>query len=146
MQALPHVYQASASARKEGEVTVHAEAKASIVTGPPVEFGGSGEQWSPEELLLAAVADCFLLSFKALARATRFDWQDISCVVDGTLDKVERAIQFTGMRISVTLVLDAAANEVKARRLLEKAEQLCLITNSLKLEPELQISLQNAGG
>jgi hypothetical protein len=33
----------------------------------PREFDGRGNQWSPESLLAAALADCFVLSFRAVA-------------------------------------------------------------------------------
>ena len=35
------------------------------------------------------------------------------------------------------LTVPAGANEDRARRLLEKAEKTCLVTNSLKVEPTL---------
>lgn len=35
------------------------------MTAPPVQFGGDGKEWSPEDLFVAAVADCYLFSFKA---------------------------------------------------------------------------------
>lgn len=142
MQALPHVYRVRSSAEAGGAVSVHADNKESLLTGPPVEFGGSGLEWSPEELLLSAVADCYLLSFKAIAKAMRFDWCEIRCEVQGTLDKLDRTMQFTAIKIMVVLTLDQQENVKKAQRLLEKAESLCLITNSLKVEPELETTVE----
>ena len=43
----------------------------------PVEFDGPGDRWSPETLLIAAIADCFILTFRAIACATRMDWQGL---------------------------------------------------------------------
>ena len=34
----------------------------------PVEFGGVSGAWSPEHLLLAAVASCFVNTFQAIAK------------------------------------------------------------------------------
>ena len=75
--------------------------------------------------------------FKAISKAMRFDWVSISCDAEGTLDKVERSIEFTGFKLSVKLVISAEADRKKAERLLHKAESICLITNSLKAESEL---------
>ncbi len=65
----------------------------------------------------------------------------IDCSAIGTLDKVERSIQFTRFQLSVKLVIATDADATKAERLLHKAESICLITNSLKAEPELEIEI-----
>jgi len=144
MQDLPHSYQVSADAKSSGNVVLSASGVADILSAPPAEFGGPGDQWSPESLLVAAVADCFILSFRAIARASRLDWESLTCSVDGTLDAVDRVTQFTDFKVSATLKLPAGSNEEKARRLLEKAEHVCLITNSLKAASHLEATVHVA--
>ena len=139
---MSHEYSVSATVQPESLVALSAVGLPGIESGPPKEFGGSGEQWSPEDLLIGAVADCFVLSFKAIAAASKYAWVDLNCDVTGTLDKVERAMQFTELKIKATLKISADADADRAKRLLEKAEQTCFITNSLKAEPELEIDIQ----
>jgi peroxiredoxin-like protein len=139
---MSHQYTALATTQPEGLVDLTAVGLPTIVSGPPKEFGGSGEQWSPEDLLVVAVADCFVLSFKAIAAASKYTWTDLQCEVTGTLDKVERAMQFTELSIKATLKIPADADADRAKRLLEKSEQACFITNSLKAEPELEVDIQ----
>jgi organic hydroperoxide reductase OsmC/OhrA len=141
MQDLPHQYQVSADATISGNVTLSSSGVADLASAPPAEFGGPGDQWSPESLLVAAVADCFVLSFRAIARASRLDWDSLSCSVDGTLDRVDRVAQFTGFKVAATLHLPVGSNEAKGQRLLEKAEHACLITNSLKAETHLEATV-----
>lgn len=138
---LPHDYTASAQAGASSLVTLSSAGLPSIESGPPQEFGGSGQEWSPETLVTAAVADCFVLSFKAIAAASRFEWIDLKCQVRGTLDKVERAIQFTQFQVEATLTISADADPDRAQRLLEKSKQACFITNSLKAPAELTVQL-----
>ena len=64
---MAHLYTASASIQPESLVSLEVEGLEKITSGPPKEFGGSGNEWSPEDLLVAAVADCFALSFKAVS-------------------------------------------------------------------------------
>ena len=52
MQDLPHYYHVNASAEAEGNVTLKANEVPQLVTAPPAEFGGPGDQWSPETLLV----------------------------------------------------------------------------------------------
>jgi organic hydroperoxide reductase OsmC/OhrA len=144
MQDLPHQYLVSADAKSSGNVTLASNGVADLASAPPAEFGGPGDQWSPESLLVAAVADCFILSFRAIARASRLEWDSLGCSVDGTLDRVDRVTQFTGFNVSATLHVPTGTDEEKARRLLEKAEHACLITNSLKAESHLETTVHIA--
>jgi len=135
-------YSVTANVQPTSLVAITAEGLPDLESGPPKEFGGSGEVWSPEDLLVAAVADCFVLSFRAIAKASKFAWNDVTCTVTGTLDKVERAMQFTEFEINVTLKLPADSDAERAERLLQKAEQTCFITNSVKAEPTLKTHIE----
>ena len=138
MHPFPHTYSVSANATTNSVVTLSADGVEPISSAPPVEFGGPGDEWSPESLLVAAVADCFILSFRAIARASRLDWSDLSCEVDGALDKQDGGPRFTGFNVRASVTIDNKDNADKAEKLLHKAENACLITNSLIAESHLE--------
>jgi organic hydroperoxide reductase OsmC/OhrA len=143
VQEFPHRYAVAAEARADGEVRLSSARLAALETAPPAEFGGPGDRWSPETLLVGAIADCFVLTFRAIARASKLPWSALRCDVEGTLERVERVTQFTGFAVRAMLRVPAGADADKARRLLERAEQTCLVTNSLKgtshLEAEVEV-------
>lgn len=143
MQEFPHRYSVAAVANPEGDVDLQSDGLSSLASAPPAEFGGPGDRWSPETLLVAALADCFVLTFRAIARASKLSWLSLRCDVEGTLDRVERVTQFTGFLVRASLRVPPGTNEEQAKRLLARAEQACLITNSLKgafrLEAEVEI-------
>ncbi len=141
MQGLPHDYTANATSSAESLVTASIDGQPDLTLAPPSGFGGPGDIHSPEDLQVAALASCFILSFKAIARASKLDWESLDVSVSGTLDQVDRAIQFTAFRTHARLTLPAESNRGKAERLLEKAEQSCFITNSLKGESVLELEL-----
>ena len=141
---MSHQYSVTATTQPEGLVALNADGLPEMESGPPKQFGGSGTQWSPEDLLVGAVADCFVLSFKAIAAASKYAWTDLHCEATGTLDKVERAMQFTELHIKASLKIPADADADRARKLLEKAEQTCFITNSLKAQKALEIEVTAA--
>lgn len=145
VQEYPHRYAVSAAGRSEGQVAVSADGVHPIDTAPPAEFGGPGDKWSPESLLVAAVANCFVLSFRAIARASRLEWNTVSCDVIGVLDKVDGVTRFTAFEVDAVLEVPAGTNLDKARRLVEKAENACLITNSLIGERRLRAEVRSAG-
>jgi len=144
MQNLPHHYSVSASAETETTVRLTATGLPELESAAPAEFDGPGDKWSPESLLVASVADCFILSFKAIAHASKFSWISLTCAVEGTLDNVDRLTKFTTFEVKASLTISPEMSEEKAMRLLEKAEQVCLITNSLRAETHLSATVNVA--
>ena len=103
-----------------------------LETAGPPEFDGPGDVWSPETMLAGAVANCFILTFRAIARHSKFDWLSLSCDVDAVLERIEKVTQFTEFHVRAELTVPTGTDEAKAQRLLEKAKNGCLITNSMK--------------
>ena len=134
MQGYPHFYVASASAGSEGNVTVSGEGLPDLETASPPQFDGPLGVWSPETLFSAAVADCFVLTFRSIARASKFEWNSLECRAEGVLERPEKKTFFTKFNVHAVLHTPEAAKAELAERLLEKAEALCLITASLKSE------------
>lgn len=141
----PHTYQVTADAESQAPVALAAAGLETLESAAPAEFGGPGDLWSPETLLVAALADCFILTFKAIARASKFDWQKLSVSASGTLDRVERVIQFTGFTLHAVLDVPEGTDPAKAERLLEKAEQGCLVSASLKATARLTSEIKVPG-
>ena len=137
MQELPHLYTVTASAAGSNNVILASAGVSDIESAGPPEFGGPGDVWSPESLLVAAVADCFVLTFRAIARSAKLDWLTLECKADGTLDKLDGMTQFTAFGVTAELLVPPGTNEKKAATLLQKAEKYCLITNSMKADSHL---------
>jgi organic hydroperoxide reductase OsmC/OhrA len=141
MHPYPHVYNAAAGGSPEGPVAVTSPGLPEIASAPPPEFDGPGGVWSPETLLCASLADCFVLSFRAIARASGFEWRELACRVEGTLDRADGTARFTTYTTHATLNVPAGSVVEKARRLLEKADRACLISNSLLGERALECEI-----
>jgi organic hydroperoxide reductase OsmC/OhrA len=145
MQAYPHHYRVRAEAGSAGVVTVGSPGLAALETAAPAEFGGPGDRWSPETLLVAAVGNCFILTFRAIARASKLDWTALACDVEGVLDRVDRELRFTEFRLRAVLDVPQAGNEDRARHLMEKAEASCLVTRSLVARVHLEAAVRAVG-
>ncbi len=142
MQSYPHHYLASASGGNEVNIVVSSEGLPDLDTQAPPLFGGPEGVWSPETMLSATVANCFALSFRAIARASKFYWTSLECDVEGVLERPERVTFFTTFNIHAVLHVPAGAKLEMAQRLLEKAEKICLVTASLKSEVVLTTDIQ----
>jgi organic hydroperoxide reductase OsmC/OhrA len=141
MHPFPHRYKVIAAVRPDGDVPLSTEGVRVIESSPPKEFDGPGNQWSPEGLLTAAVADCLALGFRAIAAASKYAWLSLESRTQGTLDRIEGKMRFTRFDTHAKLQVAAGANVERAKKLLEKAEATCLIANSLNGERHLTVEV-----
>ena len=144
MHALPHQYRVTGTGRSTGDVELTAERLTTLRSASPAEFDGPGDRWSPETFLVGAVADCFILTFRAVANASRLSWISVECDVTGTLDRVDRVTMFTHFDMAVHLVVAAEVDADRARHALEKAERNCLIASSLKASVAMNATVEIA--
>jgi organic hydroperoxide reductase OsmC/OhrA len=146
MQAFPHRYSVAGAATACGDVALSGDCLPTLSSAPPKEFDGPGDRWSPEALLVAAVAGCYVMTFRAVAGIRRLLWTRIACEAVGVVERVDRVTQFTEFRVRVRLEVPIGTDLDLARQLLSRAEHACLITNSLKarthLDAEVVVSLQ----
>jgi peroxiredoxin-like protein len=141
MKPFPHRYATTIVTGPEGHATVSSPGVPDLVTAAPLEFDGPGDAWSPEQLLLAAVQACFVLTFRAVARASRLEFVSMSIGAEGFVDRVNGVTRFTEIVLRPRIALPAGADSTRVQRALEKAERACLVSASLgtpiRLEPEL---------
>ncbi len=143
MHPFPHRYDVDSSATPDsGDIAIRSTGLLPLVTATPIEFDGPGDRWSPETLLVAAVADCFVLTFRGIARASRLAWTSIDCDVAGTLDRVERVTRFTEFVVRARVVIPDAEHLEQARRIVVRAEETCLITRSLNGATRLDATVE----
>jgi peroxiredoxin-like protein len=144
MQAFPHHYSVTASGTSQGGVMLATDLLPTLRSASPAEFDGPGDQWSPETFLIGAIADCFILTFRAVATASKLPWNSLRCAAVGTLDRVNNVTQFTDVTLHAHLNVPPGTNTDRARRALEKAEHACLISNSLKATTHLETEVELA--
>ena len=146
MLAFPHHYTVSANGSGTGDVELNADGMPTLRSVSPIPFDGPGDRWSPETLLVAAVGDCLILTFRAVARASGFAWTSLECDVTGTLDRIERTTRFVAFDVRARLQVPSGTDPDRARQVLEKAERSCLISNSLSgaihLIPVIEIAVE----
>ncbi len=106
------------------------EAQWAAVAIPP-EFDGPGGGYSPEDFYALALLNCFVATFKVIAEKSKLDFKDFNCEGRLTVDRDEKGAPWmSAFKINGTLtgVVDAE----RARRILEKTSQSCMVLNSVK--------------
>ncbi len=109
----------------EGEITV----------ASPPEFGGPGSRWTPEHLYVGAATACWLTTFLAVAALSKLDVAAVDVEGEGAVERGEDrrySIPRIMLRPRVTVARDG--DRERALRLIEKAENACLVARSIKTE------------
>jgi organic hydroperoxide reductase OsmC/OhrA len=110
----------------------------------PKEFGGLEGRWTPEELLLAALAGCFTTTLRSIAGNVQFDFTDLQVEASGTVRKAASGYSFSEIVLRPTMKIAELSERERALDLLEKTERLCLVARALdvplRFEPQLEVT------
>lgn len=138
---LPHHYFVSLAQAGDQDALVEAAGRPPLMISAPPEFDGLPGTWSPEHLLLSAVASCYFTTFRVVAHAMHLEWGDLHISVEGALELVERKPRFTA--IDLTLNLRTRADEIdRMRRAIQKAKDGCIVAAALRVPVGLAVSIE----
>jgi organic hydroperoxide reductase OsmC/OhrA len=138
MKPLPHLYEVTLSSGPKGYARLLTDGVPELRSAPPQDFGGPGDAWSPEHLLLASVETCFVFTFRAVAEASKFDFLSLEVSGSGTVDRKDDATRFIDIVLRARLALPKGADRERAKRMLEKGKNACLVTASLSVPVRLE--------
>ncbi len=112
-------------------------------TSPPA-FGGLDGRWTPQDLLLCAVASCYTTTFRAVAENSKFEYTDLQVDVEGTISKTDEGYRFVKVCVRPNLIIPHESEHEQARglKLLQKAEGLCLVSHALAIKPRFEPRVQ----
>jgi peroxiredoxin-like protein len=112
-------------------------------TAPP-QFGGLDGRWTPEDLLMTALASCFTTTFHAIAGYSKFEYTDLAVETEGIVSKTDSGYCFSEIVIRTSLTISNEEQREQAISLLHKAKTLCLVSRALataqKFETRIEIS------
>ena len=142
MKPYPHRYEVWATAQARGRVRLKAQGLPDLVTDAAPAHGGPGDAWSPGALLVGAAVDCYTLAFRIVANASGFEFHELACHGEGVIDAAEDSARLVSLALNAHLIMsEGGARRSRAERLLQKAKQNCLITNSLRAAVSLHTQI-----
>lgn len=132
-----YTYRTSVKWTEQRKGVISSAGKPDIQVATPPEFKGHDGIWSPEDLFVASVNTCVMMTFLAMAERAGLAFTSYESAAEGKLELVEGKLQFTAVTLKPTVTLPANANATKAKELIEKAEANCLVSNSIKGQSQL---------
>ena len=111
------------------ESIITSDKHATLVASAAEGFGGDARLWNPEELLMAAIAQCHMLSFLYAAHEAGIALADYVDETTGTM----RYQGGSGVMTSVTLrpTIETTASAADVDRLHEEAKAMCVLRASV---------------
>ena len=121
-------------AQVEGKPTIE-------ITPPPVFKGTDPATWSPEDFFVAAAASCLAVTFTGLAAGAGLAYTSLHVDADGVCGRRDDGhFGFTRILLRAQIETDPA-DAADAHRLVEQAEENCLVSASLDLPVETVIEV-----
>ncbi len=111
------------------------------VATPPEFPKGIEGIWSPEHLFVASISGCLMTTFLAIAENSALEFTSFSCQATGKLEMVEGKLIMSEIQLKPTVVITDEANRNKTMKVLQKAENACLISRSVKSKILMEITL-----
>lgn len=137
-----HIYQLDIKWKKDriGEMN-SPDLNDKVTVATPPEFpGGVPGIWSPEHLYTASVLSCFMTTFLAIAEYSKIDFLEFDCRAEGILEKIDGKFIMSEIHLKPQVKFAEVVPIERGRKILEKAEKACLISNSIKTKVSLDLS------
>jgi organic hydroperoxide reductase OsmC/OhrA len=122
------------------EWTAEREGKPELVGSADPHYKGNPLAWNPEDLLVASLSACHLLTYLALAAAKKLVVHSYEDAAEGLMKIEEGRMRVTDVTLRPKIGLAAGSDLALARSLHGPAHDQCFIANSvtvrIAVEPE----------
>ncbi len=112
------------------------------VATPPEFPKGIEGIWSPEHLFVAAISGCLMTTFLAIAENSTLEFASFSCQGKGKIEMIAGKLIMSEVLLEPKVVIYNEQFRDKAVRILKKAEDACLIGNSVKSKVIVEIHIE----
>ena len=137
-------YQTDVLWKADRRAVVSAAGKPDIEVSSPPEFKGEAGFWTPEDMFVASVNLCTLLTFVAFAQHKGLEFVRYECAAEGVLENVEGKYRFTEVILHPHVTVKSQEDIERAREILDSAHKGCLVSNSItatvKVFPDFRVA------
>ena len=107
------------------------------------ELGGLQGRWTPEQLLLCALAGCFTTTFHDVARSAKFEFTDLEVEIEGSVRRSRTAgCNFNEILIRPRLTVSFEEQREAGLALLRRAKSICMISRAISVPQTLEPTVE----
>ena len=136
--------QLSGTGLKTGALSMEHLDEPSFDVASPPEFGGPAGVWSPEHLFVATLSSCLMTTYRSIADASKVDVIEYRDDAIGHLQRREDRRYWMDRVVLRPRIVVPADQIDRAVRLVDKAENACLISNSVTTEVVVEAQIVGA--
>jgi organic hydroperoxide reductase OsmC/OhrA len=138
-------FEVDVSALPRKRVRLVSNGKSPLEAATPPEFrGGTPGMWTPEDLLVASVASCYVLTLDSVAKQRGVELRNVDVRGVGHVTRrAEGRIGFVVIELAVDISVDSGM-EHDAERAARSAKQACLVAHALEIPVELELRVHSA--
>ena len=128
------------------DLLVEPPGKPPILGSASSRYFGDDGRYNPEDLMLASLGECHLLTYLALAAKAGIRVTALSAQVSGTIAKIEGKMRFREATIRVSTEIEAGADAERAQQLHEPAHEQCFMASSVNFPVQIAATVTKASG
>lgn len=114
-----------------------------ITIATPPEFPeGEANVWTPEHYFVAAINGCLMTTFLAVAENFKLNFVDFESDAEGKLEMIDRKFIMSEVVLKPIVTVSNEDDVELAKKVLEKSEKACLISNSVNSTIKLEITIK----
>ena len=118
-----------------------------LAIASPPQFGGPGGRWTPEHLFVSSAAACWMTTFLAVSELSKLEVAAVAVGAEGFLEKGDdRKFSIARIVLRPRVAVRREKDRARALRLIQKAEDACLVARSMRTAVELAPEVTVAEG
>ena len=107
------------------------------------ELGGLQGRWTPEQLLLCALAGSFTTTFADIARGVKFDYTDLEVEIEASVRRGRTTeCNFNEILIRPRLTLNSEEQREAGLNLLRRTKSVCIVSRAIMVPQTLEPAVE----
>ncbi len=111
----------------------------SLEISSPVQFGGEAGRWTPEDILVAGVESCILLTALYFVQRHQIGLKSWTSRAVGTMEKGANGLRFTRIEVRITARVATEADVPRMREAVQLAETYCPLSAAVNFPVEFSL-------
>ena len=140
-----YVYLNTVRKEMDGSAATLFRGPGELAIGPAPEFGGRPESLNPEELFVAAVNSCLLMTLSYFLQRSKIEIESYQADAEGQVKKDGDGLRFVDVAVRATATVKDPSVAEKISHLAELAEKHCLVSRSVSCPVHFHLSVEMSG-
>jgi organic hydroperoxide reductase OsmC/OhrA len=126
------------------DTIIDPEGKPPIPGSAGARYFGDDSRYNPEDLMLASLAECHLLTYLALTTKAGIRLVSLSVGASGELGSIDGKVRFREATVAPVTEVESAGDLERARALHQAAHEQCFMSNSVNFPVRVEATVTSA--